>query len=281
MSPDQRLPVRRTAKLSIGGQFPRSESGRTYEVVSSDGRFLAHAARASRKDLRDAVVAARGALAGWAARTAYNRGQILYRVAEIMEGRRAQFEDELRDSGAADPAEEVSRAIDRWVWYAGWADKIAQVAGGANPVAGPYFNFTVPEPTGVVGIVAPAEPSLLGLVSRIAPVIVSGNVVVVVASESSPLPAVSLAEALATSDLPGGVINILTGSPSELAPWLAAHMDVNAIDLTGCPDDLIAEAERAAADNVKRVHRAGAAEQHLSEITAFVEFKTVWHPMGT
>ena len=280
MSPDQRLPVRRTAKLSIGGQFPRSESGRTYEVVSADGRFLAHAARASRKDLRDAVVAARGALAGWAARTAYNRGQILYRVAEIMEGRRAQLEDELRDSGAADPADEVSRAIDRWVWYAGWADKIAQVAGGANPVAGPYFNFTVPEPTGVVGIIAPAEPSLLGLVSRIAPVIVSGNVAVAVASESSPLPGVSLAEALATSDVPGGVINVLTGSPSELVPWLAAHMDVNAIDLTGCPDDLIPEAERAAADNVKRVHRAGPAEQHLSEITAFVEFKTVWHPMG-
>jgi acyl-CoA reductase-like NAD-dependent aldehyde dehydrogenase len=280
VSPDQRLPVRRTAKLSIGGQFPRSESGRTYEVVSADGRFLAHAARASRKDLRDAVVAARGALAGWAARTAYNRGQILYRVAEIMEGRRAQLEDELRDSGAADPADEVSRAIDRWVWYAGWADKIAQVAGGANLVAGPYFNFTVPEPTGVVGIIAPAEPSLLGLVSRIAPVIVSGNVAVAVASESSPLPAVSLAEALATADVPGGVINVLTGSPSELVPWLAAHMDVNAIDLTGCPDDLIPEAERAAADNVKRVHRAGPAEQHLSEITAFVEFKTVWHPMG-
>ena len=280
MSPDQRLPVRRTAKLSIGGQFPRSESGRTYEVVSADGRLLAHAARASRKDLRDAVVAARGALGGWAARTAYNRGQILYRVAEIMEGRRAQLEDELRDSGAADPADEVSRAIDRWVWYAGWADKIAQVAGGANPVAGPYFNFTVPEPTGVVGVIAPAEPSLLGLVSRIAPVIVSGNVAVAVASERSPLPAVSLAEALATSDVPGGVINVLTGSPGELVPWLAAHMDVNAIDLTGCPDDLIPEAERAAADNVKRVHRAGPAEQHLSEITAFVEFKTVWHPMG-
>jgi acyl-CoA reductase-like NAD-dependent aldehyde dehydrogenase len=280
VSPDQRLPVRRTAKLSIGGQFPRSESGRTYEVVSADGRFLAHAAQASRKDLRDAVVAARGALGGWAARTAYNRGQILYRVAEIMEGRRAQLEDELRDSGAADAADEVSRAIDRWVWYAGWADKIAQVAGGANPVAGPYFNFTVPEPTGVVGIIAPAEPSLLGLVSRIAPVIVSGNVAVAVASERSPLPAVSLAEALATSDVPGGVINVLTGSPAELVPLLAAHMDVNAIDLTGCPDDLIAEAERAAADNVKRVHRAGPAEQHLSEITAFVEFKTVWHPMG-
>jgi acyl-CoA reductase-like NAD-dependent aldehyde dehydrogenase len=280
VTPDQRLPVRRTAKLSIGGQFPRSESGRTYEVVSADGRFLAHAARASRKDLRDAVVAARGAFGGWAARTAYNRGQVLYRVAEIVEGRRAQLEDELRDSGTTDPADEVSRAIDRWVWYAGWADKIAQVAGSANPVAGPYFNFTVPEPTGVVGIIAPAEPSLLGLVSRIAPVIVSGNVTVAVASESSPLPAVSLAEALATSDVPGGVINILTGSPSELVPWLAAHMDVNAIDLTGCPDDLVAEAERAASDNVKRVHRTGPTEQHLSEITAFVEFKTVWHPMG-
>jgi acyl-CoA reductase-like NAD-dependent aldehyde dehydrogenase len=280
VSNDRRLPVRRTAKLSIGGQFPRSESGRTYEVMSADGQLLAHAARASRKDLRDAVVAARGALGGWAARTAYNRGQILYRVAEIMEGRRAQLEDELRDSGAADPADEVSRAIDRWVWYAGWADKIAQVAGGANPVAGPYFHFTVPEPTGVVGIIAPAQPSLLGLVSRIAPVIVSGNVAVAVASERSPLPAVSLAEALATSDVPGGVINVLTGSPSELVPWLAAHMDVNAIDLTGCPDDLIPVAERAAADNVKRVHRAGPADQHLSEITAFLEFKTVWHPMG-
>ena len=280
MSSDQRLPVRRTAKLYVGGQFPRSESGRTFEVWSGDGRLLAHAARASRKDLRDAVVAARGAFGGWASRTPYNRGQILYRVAEIMEGRRAQLEDELRDSGADDPAGEVSLAIDRWVWYAGWADKIAQVAGGANPVAGPYFNFTVPEPTGVVGIIAPSEPALLGLVSRIAPVIVSGNVVIAVASERSPLPAVSLAEALATSDVPGGVINILTGSPSELVPWLAAHMDVNAIDLTGCPDELVADAERAAADNVKRVHRAGEAAQHLSEVTAFVEFKTVWHPMG-
>ena len=280
MSPDQRLPIRRTAKLYVAGQFPRSESGRTFEVWSRDGRLLAHAARASRKDLRDAVVAARGAFGGWASRTPYNRGQILYRVAEIMEGRRAQLEDALRDSGADDPAGEVSLAIDRWVWYAGWADKIAQVAGGANPVAGPYFNFTVPEPTGVVGIVAPSEPALLGLVSRIAPAIVSGNVAIAVASERSPLPAVSLAEALATSDVPGGVINVLTGSPSELVPWLAAHMDVNAIDLTGCPDELVADAERAAADNVKRVHRAGPAGQHLSEITAFVEFKTVWHPMG-
>ena len=282
----RRLPIRRTAKLFVGGQFPRSESGRSYEVWSADGRLLAHAARASRKDLRDAVVAARGAFAGWAGRTPYNRGQILYRVAEIIEGRRAQFEDELRDAGADDPDGEVGVAIDRWVWYAGWADKIAQVAGGTNPVAGPYFNFTIPEPTGVVGIVAPAEAPLLDLVSRVAPAIVSGNTAVAIASEAAPLPAVSLAEALATSDVPGGVINLLTGHPSELVPWLADHMDVNAIDLTGCPQELIAEAERSAAENVKRVHRApavdvfSAAAQHLSEITALVEFKTVWHPIG-
>ncbi len=286
MSSEQRLPVKRTAKLFVAGQFPRSESGRSYEVWSHDGRLLAHAARASRKDLRDAIVAARGAFAGWAGRPASNRGQILYRVAEIIEGRRAQLEDEVRDAGSADPAREVSVAIDRWVWYAGWADKVHQVAGGANPVAGPYFNFTVPEPTGVVGIVAPADAPLLGLVSRVAPAIVSGNTVVAIASEPAPLPAVSLAEALATSDVPGGVINLLTGHPNELVPWLAEHMDVNGIDLTGCPPEIVPDAERAAAENVKRVHRAQAADvfsaaaQHLSEITAFVEFKTVWHPMG-
>jgi acyl-CoA reductase-like NAD-dependent aldehyde dehydrogenase len=286
MSSEQRLPVKRTAKLFVGGQFPRSESGRSYEVWSRDGRLLAHAARASRKDFRDAVVAARGAFVGWAGRTASNRGQVLYRVAEIIEGRRAQLEDELLDAGSPDPAREVSVAIDRWVWYAGWADKIHQVAGGANPVAGPYFNFTIPEPTGVVGIVAPADAPLLGLVSRVAPAIVSGNTVVAIASEQAPLPAVSLAEALATSDVPGGVINLLTGHPTELVPWLAGHMDVNGIDLTGCPPEIVPDAERAAAENVKRVHRAPAADvfsaaaQHLSEITAFVEFKTVWHPMG-
>jgi acyl-CoA reductase-like NAD-dependent aldehyde dehydrogenase len=283
---DRRLPVRRTAKLFVGGAFPRSESGRSYEVWSGEGRLLANAARASRKDLRDAVVAARGAVAGWAGRTAYNRGQVLYRLAEIMEGRRSQLHDELRDAGGADPVEEVDVAIDRLVWYAGWADKVAEVAGGSNPVAGPYFNFTVPEPTGVVGIVAPAEAPLLGLVSRVAPVIVSGNTVVAIASEPAPLPAVTLAEAIATSDVPGGVINLLTGHPSELVPWLAGHMDVNAVDLTGCPPDMVADAERAAAENVKRVHRAptadvfSAAAQRLSEITAFVEFKTVWHPIG-
>jgi acyl-CoA reductase-like NAD-dependent aldehyde dehydrogenase len=283
---DDRLPVRRTAKLFIGGEFPRSESGRSYEVHSADGELLAWAARASRKDLRDATRSARAAQPGWAAKTAYHRGQILYRVAELMEGRRVQFEHELEQAGAADPARGVSAAIDRWVWYAGWADKIHQVLGASNPVAGPYFNFTIPEPTGVVGIMAPPDQSLLGLVSRVAPAIVSGNTAVVLASEPSPLPAVSLAEVLATSDVPGGVVNLLTGFAAELVPWLAGHMDVNGIDVTGVPDDLVPDVERMAAENVKRVHRGPAADpfddaaQSPYEITAFMEFKTVWHPMG-
>jgi acyl-CoA reductase-like NAD-dependent aldehyde dehydrogenase len=281
-----RVPVKRTAKLFIGGAFPRSESGRSYEVFAHDGRPLAYAAQASRKDLREAVVAARRAFPAWSAMTAYNRGQILYRVAELMEGRRSQFRDELADAGAVEPDRGVDAAIDRWVWYAGWADKIGQVLGGTNPVAGPYFNFTVPEPTGVVGVVPPGDQSLLGLVSRLAPAIVGGNTAVVLASEASPLPAVSLAEVLATSDVPGGVVNLLTGRTSELVPWLAGHMDVNAIDVTGVPEDLRAEAERAAAGNVKRVHRAPAADpfsegaQGPYEIAALMEFKTVWHPMG-
>jgi acyl-CoA reductase-like NAD-dependent aldehyde dehydrogenase len=281
-----RLDVRRTAKLFIGGEFPRSESGRSYEVHSHEGALLAWAARASRKDLRDAVKAARSAFPGWSGKTAYNRGQVLYRVAELMQGRRAQFEQELADAGASDPARGVAAAIDRWVWYAGWADKIGQVMGGTNPVAGPYFNFTIPEPTGVVGIVAPRDRSLLGLVSRLAPAIVSGNTAVVVASERSPLPAVSLGEVLATSDVPGGVVNILTGHTAELVPWLAAHMDVNAIDATGVPDELFADVERAAADNVKRVVRArdvdpfAAEAQSPYDVTALMEFKTVWHPIG-
>ena len=282
----ERLPVRRTAKLFIGGEFPRSESGRSYEVFDVKGVPLAWAARASRKDLRDAVRAARAAQPGWESRTAYNRGQILYRVAELMEGRRVQFESELEDAGADDPAKGVSAAIDRWVWYAGWADKIHQILGASNPVAGPYFNFTIPEPTGVVGIVAPGDQSLLGLVSRLAPSIVGGNTAVVLASEPSPLPAVSLAEVLATSDVPGGVVNILTGSTAELVPWLAGHMDVDAIDVTGVPADSIPEVERLAAENVKRVHRGPGADpfsdeaQSPYEVTAFMEMKTVWHPMG-
>jgi acyl-CoA reductase-like NAD-dependent aldehyde dehydrogenase len=232
------------------------------------------------------VRAARAAFPRWAGKTAYNRAQILYRVAELMEGRRAQFEAELTDAGAADPARGVSASIDRWVWYAGWADKIGQVLGGTNPVAGPYFNFTIPEPTGVVGIVPPADRSLLGLVSRLAPAIVSGNAAVVFASETSPLPAVSLGEVLATSDVPGGVVNILTGLTAELVPWLAGHMDVNAIDVTGVPADLLPKVEELAAENVKRIVRGTDADPFSSEaqspyeITALMEFKTVWHPMG-
>lgn len=286
MSSDARVPVRRTAKLFIGGEFPRSESGRSYEVLSHDRTLLAWAARASRKDLRDAVRAARTAQPGWAGKTAYNRGQILYRVAELMEGRRAQFEAELADAGAADPRLGVEAAIDRWVWYAGWCDKIHQILGGTNPVAGPYFNFTIPEPTGVVGIVAPQDQSLLGLVSRLAPAIVSGNTAVVIASEPSPLPAVSLAEVLATSDVPGGVVNILTGFVRELIPWLAGHMDVNVLDATGVPDDLLPQVEELATENMKRLTRArdvdvfSPAAQSPYDVTALMEMKTVWHPIG-
>ena len=263
-----RLPVKKTYKLYIGGAFPRSESGRTY---LAEGQNVA---RASRKDLRDAVRAARTAQPGWAGATAYNRGQVLYRVAEMMEARRADLA--VHCSGH----EEVDRSIDRFVWYAGWADKLAQVLGGTNPVAGPYFNFTIPEPTGVVGILAPDEPALEGLVSRVAPAIVGGNAAVVVASERHPLAAIELAEALATSDVPAGVVNLLTGFAEELAPWLAGHMDVNAIDVTGA-DGSAAELEKLAAENVKRVVRGAADGQSPWEIAAFLELKTVWHPIGT
>jgi len=258
--------VKKTYKLYLGGSFPRSESGRTYEVEG------ANVALASRKDLRDAVRAARAAFPKWAGMTAYNRGQVLYRVAEMMEGRRAEFA-ELTGSDA-----EVDAAIDRWVWYAGWADKLAQVLGASNPVAGPYFNFTIPEPTGVVGIVAPEEPPLQGLVSRLAPAIVGGNVAVVVASEHRPLAAVTLSEVLATSDVPGGVVNLLTGRKRELCPVLAGHMDVNALDLAGAVDG-VEELERLAAENVKRVVRNGDGQSPW-HAAAFLEMKTVWHPIG-
>jgi acyl-CoA reductase-like NAD-dependent aldehyde dehydrogenase len=262
-----RLPVKKTYKLFIGGAFPRSESGRTYLAQEQN------VALASRKDLREAVRAAREALPKWAGMTAYNRGQVLYRLAEMLEARRT-------DLGAlCSGTKEVDRAIDRVVWYAGWADKLAQVIGSANPVAGPYFNFTIPEPTGVVGILAPEKPALGGLVSRLAPALVGGNSVVAVASESSPLAAVELAEAVATSDVPGGVVNILTGRHEELAPWLASHMDVNAIDLTGA-DGRLGDLERAAAENVKRVVRGAADDQSPWEIASFLELKTVWHPIG-
>jgi hypothetical protein len=281
-----RLDVRKTYKLFIGGAFPRSESGRSYAVASPGGTLLAHAARASRKDARDAVVAARKAGPGWAGATAYNRGQVLYRVAELLQGRAAQFAEEIvKNEGLSGPkaTRTVAEAIDRWVWYAGWPDKVAQVAGAANPVAGPYFNFSVPEPTGVVAVLAPPESGLLGLVSVLAPVIATGNTAVVVASEPAPLPAVTLAEVLATSDVPGGVVNILTGRLAELAPVLAAHMDVNAIDLTGAPAGTRAELERLAAGNVKRVFAAEedwAAPPSPARMLAFLEIKTVWHPVG-
>jgi acyl-CoA reductase-like NAD-dependent aldehyde dehydrogenase len=283
---DSRLAVRKTYKLFIGGAFPRSESGRSYPVTSPDGALLAHAAQASRKDAREAVVAARKAAPGWAGATAYNRGQILYRVAELLEGRAGQFAAEaVRGEGFSrdEAGRSVAGAIDRWVWYAGWPDKVAQVAGAANPVAGPYFNFSVPEPTGVVAVIAPPSPGLLGLVSVLAPVIATGNTAVVVASEAAPLPAVTLSEVLATSDVPAGVVNVLTGRTAELAPVLAAHMDVNAIDLTGVARPDRAELERLAAGNVKRVFAVDqewAGEPDPSRMLAFLEIKTVWHPVG-
>ena len=267
MNVGERLPVRKTYKLFVGGAFPRSESGRTYEAQGQN------VARASRKDVRDAVKAARGAVAKWAALTAYNRGQVLYRVAEMMEARTAEFAE--LSSGRA----EVEASVDRLVWYAGWSDKLAQVIGSSNPVAGPYFNFTVPEPTGVVAVLAPEEPALLGLVTRLAPVLVGGNAAVVVASESQPLAAIELAEVLATSDVPGGAVNILTGQREELAPVLASHMDVNAIDLAGA-DGLAPELERLAAENVKRVVHGETDVQSPWEVASFLELKTVWHPIG-
>ena len=284
-----RLDVRKTYKLSIGGAFPRSESGRSYAVTAADGSFLANAAHASRKDARDAVVAARKAFPGWSGRTAYNRGQVVYRVAEVLEGRRVQFVEEVAraeglPTGEAEAA--VDASVDRLVWYAGWADKVAQVTGATNPVAAPYFDFSLPEPTGVVAVVAPPASSLLGLVSVVAPVVVTGNTCVVLASPDRPLPAVTLTEVLATSDVPGGVVNLLTGPLADTAPTLASHMDVNALDLTGA-GPLAASLEVAAADNLKRVRRPAQepedwyAEPGLDAITWALETKTVWHPVGT
>jgi acyl-CoA reductase-like NAD-dependent aldehyde dehydrogenase len=285
-----RIDVRKTYKLFIGGEFPRSESGYSYVVNDSKGTFVANAAKASRKDARDAVVAARKAFGGWSGRTAYNRSQILYRVAEIMEDRRPQFVEAVRQSEgltAARADKVVDAAIDRLVWYAGWADKLTQVVGNANPVAGPFFNLSTPEPTGVVAVVAPEESSLLGLVSVIAPVVVTGNTVIVMTSYSRPLPSVTFAEVLATSDVPGGVINILTGDPATTAPWLAEHMDVNAIDLTGVTDAEVAtDLEVRAAENLKRVRRSTLTEPDftvepgIDRMTDFLETKTVWHPIG-
>jgi len=280
--------VRKTYKLYVGGAFPRSESGRSYVVTDAKGKFLANASQASRKDARDAVVAARKAFAGWHARTAYNRGQVLYRIAEVMEGRHQQFSLEVSQSEGLSISKAravVDASIDRWVWYAGWADKLAQVVGSSNPVAGPYFDFSLPEATGVVAVLAPQDSSLLGLTSVIAPAIVSGNTVVAVSSYERPLPAITLGEVMATSDVPGGVVNILTGSASEIGPWLASHQDVNAIDLCGIEsEDEARDLEIAAAGNLKRVRRPAeedwTADQGLSRLTQYLELKTVWHPIG-
>ncbi|MEV0796715.1 aldehyde dehydrogenase family protein [Kribbella sp. NPDC050281] len=280
--------MRKTYKLYIGGAFPRSESGRSYVVNNAKGKFLANASQASRKDARDAVVAARKAFGGWSGRTAYNRGQVLYRIAEVMEGRHEQFSSEVALSEGLSISKAravVDASIDRWVWYAGWADKLAQVVGSSNPVAGPYFDFSLPEATGVVAVLAPQESSLLGLTSVIAPAIVSGNTVVAVSSYERPLPAVTLGEVMATSDVPGGVVNILTGSASEVGPWLASHMDVNAIDLCGIEDpDEARDLEAASAENLKRVRRPAEEDwtesPGLSRLTQYLELKTVWHPIG-
>ena len=287
---DGRVDVRKTYKLFIGGAFPRSESGRTYVVTDAKGRFLANASQASRKDARDAVLAARSAQGAWWSATAYNRGQVLYRIAELLEGRRAQFEEEIEKSEGVSgrrASTHLDAVIDRWVWYAGWSDKIAQVFGSSNSVAGPYTNFSVPEPTGVVAAIAPQRPSLLGFVSVVAPIIVSGNTCVIVASAECPLPAITFAEVLATSDLPAGVVNILTGAPGEIGPWLASHADVDALDLSGVVDDgLATEMAVAAADTVKRVLPPPAhapdwsADPGLGRIGAFVETTTIWHPQG-
>jgi acyl-CoA reductase-like NAD-dependent aldehyde dehydrogenase len=274
-----RLDVRKTYKLYIGGGFPRSESGRSYEVNSPGGTFLANAVRASRKDVRDAVVAARKAFPGWGGLTAYNRGQILYRIAEMMESRRVDLVDEVRRSEGPGAEPQVEAAIDLWVWYAGWADKLTQVMGSLNPIAGPYFNITVPEPTGVVGIVAPEGPSLEGIVARLAPALCGGNSVVVIASETCPLPAIALSECMATADVPSGVVNVLTGHKSEIVPVLSSHLDVDALDVTGVDDQMRQDVERSAAENVKRVIHAGR-EPSPYEATAFMEMKTVWHPKG-
>lgn len=278
-----RLAVPKTYKLFIGGKFPRSESGRVYEILSTKGDFVANAALASRKDLRDSVVAARSALAGWSGATAYNRGQVLYRIAEVLEGRRAQFIDEIvsvEGSTAAAAAKQVDDAIDLWVWYAGWADKYTQVAGNANPVSGPYFNLSVPEPTGVVAVIAPqSSGSLLGLVSVVAPVLAGGNTVVAVPRFDAPLTAISFAEVLATSDVPAGVVNIITGKPAELAPWFASHADVNALDLAGAGDLDWVDLQISAAQTLMRVLPPveGVPVASLSRLTAFTETKTVWH----
>jgi acyl-CoA reductase-like NAD-dependent aldehyde dehydrogenase len=277
-----RVDVMKTYKLYIGGAFPRSESGRSYELKDKKGNFIANPALASRKDLRDAVVAAKSAFSGWSHATAFNRGQILYRMAEMLEGRTEQFVAEIKAlEGVSDSVarKQVQDAIDLWVWYAGWTDKISTTSGGTNPIAGPYYNFTIPEPLGVIGVIADEKESLLGLTRGLAPVIASGNTAVLIASEKLPLSAISLAEVMATSDLPAGVVNILTGSKSELIPWLASHMEIDGIDISGADKKLDGEIKRAGTENLKRIYRFEK-DASLKRILSFIEYKTVWHPIG-
>ena len=276
-----RIDVKKTYKLFINGAFPRTESGRTYEVKSAKGLFIANPCLASRKDLKDAVVAARAAHHGWDKATAYNKGQILYRIAEMLEGRHAQFVDEIVSVTGVTKAKaekEVTDSVDRLVWYAGWSDKLSSLSGALNPVAGPYYNFTVPESMGVVAAVAPELPSLLGLIDAIAPIIVGGNTVIVLASTKAPLSAMSFAEVLATSDVPAGVINILTGKKEEIAPWMASHMDIDGFDISGLPAKLHGAMRIAGAENLKRIFSFKSADP--GRILAFLENKTVWHPIG-
>lgn len=278
---NNRIDVKKTYKLFINGTFPRTESGRTYEVKTFKGAFIANPCLASRKDLRDAVVAARSAQPKWDSATAFNRGQILYRIAEMLEGRREQFVDEiilLTGLTKSKAITEVSESIDLLIWYAGWSDKLTSLAGATNPVAGPYYNFTIPESVGVVGVIAPEAPTLLGLIDAIAPVIVSGNTCVVIASSKAPLSAMTFAEVLATSDLPAGVINILTGKKDELAPWMASHMDIDAMDITGISAKKADELRLAGAENLKRIFTFK--KEEPARILAFMESKTVWHPIG-
>ncbi|MEY2841565.1 MAG: hypothetical protein RLY74_706 [Actinomycetota bacterium] len=275
-----RIDVKKTYKLFIGGAFPRSESGRSYEIKNKRGEFIANPAQASRKDLRDAVLSAKSAHPGWSNATAFNRGQILYRIAEMLESRSSQFVDEIVATTGVTPSvakQEVATAIDLWVWYAGWCDKITSVSGNNNPIAGPYYNFTIPESLGVIGIIAEERDSLIGLVRGLAPVIAGGNTSVLIASQSRPLAAITFAEVLATSDLPAGVVNILTGIKTELAPWLASHMEVDGLDLSGIDD--IAELRKSGAENLKRIHTFKK-EVSPERILAFMEFKTIWHPIG-
>jgi len=278
----KRIDVKKTYKLFIGGAFPRTESGRTYEVKNLHGVFIANPCLASRKDLKDAVVAARAAQTGWSQATAYNRGQILYRIAEMLEGRRDQFASEISELTGVTPKkaqDEVEASIDLLVWYAGWTDKISALDGATNPVAGPYYNFTIPEALGVVGFIAPKKPALLGFVAGIAPIIAGGNTVIALASESAPLPAMSLAEVIATSDVPAGVVNILTGKSAELAPWFASHMDIDGLDISGLEAKLVTEIKKGGAQNLKRIHSFKEVSSP-ARILAFMESKTVWHPIG-